>query len=142
MTVICADVFVGALRSLAWSGIPDEVRPIAWQLLLVGDAQDQSRQLLTVQNYLPSPVQPRLATLNRKRKEYSQLVEQYFGRGLSSLDQQVSETSLNRVLSLKSADLASNRDRCASDKTWRPAVAVHDNPTSAAPDVACAITKC
>lgn len=41
------------------------------------------------QNYLPLPVQPRLTTLHRKRKEYSQLVDQYFGRGLASLDQQV-----------------------------------------------------
>jgi hypothetical protein len=40
-------------------------------------------------NYLPLPTQPRLTTLSRKRKEYSQLVDQYFGRGLASLDQQV-----------------------------------------------------
>ncbi|OWZ64085.1 hypothetical protein AYX14_02800 [Cryptococcus neoformans] len=67
-------VDVGELRRLAWSGVPMEVRPIVWQLLL---------------NYLPLPVQPRLTTLNRKRKEYTQLVDQYFGRGLSSLDQQI-----------------------------------------------------
>ncbi|WVQ93553.1 hypothetical protein IAU59_000628 [Kwoniella sp. CBS 9459] len=67
-------VDLAELRKLAWSGIPSEVRPIAWQLLL---------------NYLPLPSQPRLTTLNRKRKEYSQLVDQYFGRGLASLDQQI-----------------------------------------------------
>jgi hypothetical protein len=39
---------------------------------------------------MPLPVQPRLATLSRKRKEYGQLVEQYFGRGPAYLDQQVS----------------------------------------------------
>jgi hypothetical protein len=33
---------------------------------------------------LPLPTQPRLTTLSRKRKEYSQLVDQYFGRGLAS----------------------------------------------------------
>ncbi|KAK8845567.1 hypothetical protein IAR55_006282 [Kwoniella newhampshirensis] len=67
-------VDLSELRKLAWSGIPHEVRPIVWQLLL---------------NYLPLPVQPRLTTLTRKRKEYSQLVDQYFGRGLAALDQQI-----------------------------------------------------
>ncbi|WVR03599.1 hypothetical protein IAU60_000591 [Kwoniella sp. DSM 27419] len=67
-------VDLAELRKVAWSGIPSEVRPIAWQLLL---------------NYLPLPSQPRLATLGRKRKEYSQLVDQYFGRGLAALDQQI-----------------------------------------------------
>jgi hypothetical protein len=38
---------------------------------------------------MPLAVQPRLTTLSRKRKEYAQLVDQYFGRGLASLDQQM-----------------------------------------------------
>lgn len=88
----------GSLRSLAWGGIPDEIRPIAWQLLLVSFATTarppiwlyDARGQLTLQNYLPLALQPRLTTLSRKRKEYSQLVDQYFGRGLASLDQQVS----------------------------------------------------
>ncbi|WWC85824.1 uncharacterized protein L201_000691 [Kwoniella dendrophila CBS 6074] len=67
-------VELGELRKLAWNGVPEEVRGVVWMLLL---------------NYLPLPVQPRLTTLNRKRKEYTQLVDQYFGRGLSSLDQQI-----------------------------------------------------
>lgn len=93
MRELVADPAAGALRSLAWSGIPDEVRPIAWQLLLVGHTTTREVRLLIEQNYLPSPVQPRLATLNRKRKEYSQLVDQYFGHGLASLDQQVGSIS-------------------------------------------------
>ncbi|WWC66823.1 uncharacterized protein I206_100730 [Kwoniella pini CBS 10737] len=67
-------VELGELRKLAWNGVPQEVRGVVWMLLL---------------NYLPLPAQPRLTTLNRKRKEYTQLVDQYFGRGLSSLDQQI-----------------------------------------------------
>ncbi|KIR75053.1 tbc1 domain family protein [Cryptococcus deuterogattii CA1014] len=67
-------VDVGELRRLAWSGVPMEVRPIVWQLLL-----------------------PRLTTLNRKRKEYTQLVDRYFGRGFASLDQQT-QRSLERIL--------------------------------------------
>ncbi|TYJ54767.1 hypothetical protein B9479_004523 [Cryptococcus floricola] len=67
-------VDLGELRRLAWSGVPQEVRPIVWQLLL---------------NYLPLPAEPRLATLSRKRREYEQLVDQYFGRGITALDQQI-----------------------------------------------------
>ncbi|WVQ76188.1 hypothetical protein IAR50_005850 [Cryptococcus sp. DSM 104548] len=67
-------VDLGELRRLAWSGVPQEVRPIVWQLLL---------------NYLPLPAEPRLATLSRKRREYEQLVDQYFGRGIAALDQQI-----------------------------------------------------
>lgn len=30
------DVNIADLRKLAWSGIPEELRPLSWQLLLVG----------------------------------------------------------------------------------------------------------
>lgn len=62
------------LRKMAWSGIPAELRPIAWQMLL---------------NYLALPAQPRLANLARKRKEYAQLVDQAFARGMSAGDVQI-----------------------------------------------------
>ncbi|KAJ9106873.1 hypothetical protein QFC19_003002 [Naganishia cerealis] len=62
------------LRRMAWSGIPEEFRHIAWQMLL---------------NYLPLPSQPRLTTLARKRREYAQLVEQAFGRGMTPPDAQI-----------------------------------------------------
>jgi hypothetical protein len=54
------------LRSVAWSGIPEEVRAMTWQLLL---------------SYLPTSSERRVATLERKRKEYLDGVRQSFERG-------------------------------------------------------------
>lgn len=84
------------LRRMSWSGIPEEFRHIAWQMLLVCilNLSDLSLEGYThftsSQNYLPLPSQPRLTTLARKRKEYAQLVEQAFGRGMTPQDAQVS----------------------------------------------------
>ncbi|KAF2083745.1 RabGAP/TBC [Saccharata proteae CBS 121410] len=49
------------LRALAWSGVPTEVRAMTWQLLL---------------GYLPTSSERRVATLDRKRKEYQDAVQQ------------------------------------------------------------------
>jgi hypothetical protein len=57
------------LRSSAWSGIPTEVRAMAWQLLL---------------GYLPTSSERRVAALERKRKEYLDGVRQAFERGGSA----------------------------------------------------------
>ncbi|KAK3944073.1 GTPase activating protein [Diplogelasinospora grovesii] len=57
------------LRSLAWSGVPEEVRAMTWQLLL---------------SYLPTSSERRVATLERKRKEYLDGVRQAFERTASS----------------------------------------------------------
>ncbi|RDW58009.1 hypothetical protein BP6252_13420 [Coleophoma cylindrospora] len=57
------------LRSAAWSGIPEEVRAMTWQLLL---------------GYLPTSSERRVSTLERKRKEYLDGVRQAFERGGSS----------------------------------------------------------
>ncbi|CAJ2502892.1 Uu.00g102860.m01.CDS01 [Anthostomella pinea] len=54
------------LRALAWGGVPKEVRAITWQLLL---------------SYLPTSSERRVATLERKRKEYLDGVRQAFERG-------------------------------------------------------------
>lgn len=54
------------LRSTAWSGIPEEVRTMTWQLLL---------------GYLPAQSERRITTLERKRKEYLDGVKQAFGEG-------------------------------------------------------------
>lgn len=54
------------LRAAAWSGVPDEVRAITWQLLL---------------GHLPTNSERRVATLERKRKEYLDAVRQAFSSG-------------------------------------------------------------
>ncbi|RFU36162.1 hypothetical protein B7463_g192, partial [Scytalidium lignicola] len=57
------------LRAAAWSGIPEEVRSMTWQLLL---------------GYLPTSSERRVSTLERKRKEYLDGVRQAFERGGSA----------------------------------------------------------
>ena len=51
------------LRSAAWSGVPEEVRAMTWQLLL---------------GYLPTNSERRVTVLERKRKEYLDGVRQAF----------------------------------------------------------------
>ncbi|KAJ6625885.1 rab-GTPase-TBC domain-containing protein [Mycena sp. CBHHK59/15] len=68
------DVNIAELRKLAWAGIPADLRPMAWQLLL---------------GYLPLPTPLRSTTLARKRGEYLSLVELAFARDREGLDQQI-----------------------------------------------------
>lgn len=68
------NVDVAELRKLAWSGIPDDFRPMVWQILL---------------GYLPAPAERRVAVLARKRQEYSDAVRLAFGKGQSGLDQTI-----------------------------------------------------
>lgn len=51
------------LHSLSWLGVPNELRPITWKLLLA---------------YLPVVKSKRSSTLERKRSEYEHLVHQYY----------------------------------------------------------------
>jgi hypothetical protein len=63
-TVLAApNVDIGELKKLAWSGIPLELRPLSWQLLL---------------GYLPTNSDRRVDTLARKRQEYKDGVEHVF----------------------------------------------------------------
>ncbi len=59
-------VSLSELRDSAWSGVPEEVRAMSWQLLL---------------GYLPTSSERRVATLERKRREYLDGVRQAFERG-------------------------------------------------------------
>ncbi|KAK3656433.1 GTPase-activating protein [Elasticomyces elasticus] len=53
------------LRNSAWSGLPPEVRAMSWQLLL---------------GYLPTSSERRVATLDRKRREYLSGITAAFSR--------------------------------------------------------------
>ncbi|KAH6652694.1 GTPase-activating protein gyp1 [Truncatella angustata] len=57
------------LRALAWGGVPEEVRAMTWQLLL---------------SYLPTSSERRVATLERKRREYLDGVKQAFERSANA----------------------------------------------------------
>lgn len=67
-------VDLGDLRKVSWNGIPGELRPMAWQLLL---------------GYLPANTDRRISTLERKRKEFIDGTKQAFARGKASLDQSI-----------------------------------------------------
>lgn len=59
-------ISLAELRDSSWSGVPSEVRAMTWQVLL---------------GYLPTSSERRVATLERKRKEYLEGVRQAFERG-------------------------------------------------------------
>ena len=56
-------VDIEALRELAWSGIPPNLRPLCWRLLL---------------GYLPPNKERRDQILGRKRREYRELIPEYY----------------------------------------------------------------
>lgn len=64
-----SSVSLSDLRALAWSGVPEEVRAMTWQLLL---------------GYLPTNSERRVSALERKRKEYLDGVKQAFGEGTTA----------------------------------------------------------
>lgn len=58
------NIDLSALRKLAWNGVPEEIRPMVWQLLL---------------GYLPLSQTHRVATLQRKRQDYIDAAKEAFG---------------------------------------------------------------
>ncbi|KDQ57641.1 hypothetical protein JAAARDRAFT_35331 [Jaapia argillacea MUCL 33604] len=68
------DINIASLRKLGWQGIPNDLRPAVWPLLL---------------GYIPLPSHLRSSTLKRKRDEYASLVELAFARDRAGLDQQI-----------------------------------------------------
>lgn len=59
-------ISLAELRKISWQGVPSEVRAMTWQVLL---------------GYLPTSSERRVATLERKRREYLEGVRQAFERG-------------------------------------------------------------
>lgn len=71
-------ISLSELRDSAWSGVPSEVRAMTWQVLL---------------GYLPTSSERRVATLERKRREYLDGVRQAFERGTTVSGAGASSTS-------------------------------------------------
>lgn len=87
------------LRTAAWSGVPEEVRAITWQLLL---------------GYLPTNSERRVATLERKRREYLDAVRQAFNTG-SVASRNASHTGLP---GLASQPPGNGRGRGLDETVW------------------------
>lgn len=79
------------LRDSAWSGIPEEVRAMSWQLLL---------------GYLPTSSERRVATLERKRKAYLDGVRQAFERGGNASNASNGRTSMSSQTRVRGLDEA------------------------------------
>ncbi|CAK7202563.1 GTPase-activating protein [Sporothrix eucalyptigena] len=91
------------LRALAWSGIPQEVRAMTWMLLL---------------SYLPTSSERRVATLERKRKEYLDGVRQAFDRGGGGGSGGLSGSAAGQKGGAGSNSSASNRGRGLDEAVW------------------------
>jgi len=68
------NVDIVKLKKLSWSGIPEECRPEAWQILM---------------GYLPCNSKEREYVLKTKRNEYVKLVKETFKNGTSGLNQSI-----------------------------------------------------
>jgi TBC1 domain family member 2 len=91
-----SSVSLSDLRAAAWSGVPEEVRAITWQLLL---------------GHVPTNSERRIATLERKRKEYLDAVSQAFGAGVVAARKAASTSQLGPSSS-------SSRSRGLDEAIW------------------------
>jgi hypothetical protein len=89
-------ISMSELRDSAWSGVPDEVRSVTWQVLL---------------GYLPTSSERRVATLERKRREYLEGVRQAFERTGSGL---ISPMTNSRV----KTSFSQGRSRGLDENVW------------------------
>jgi len=90
------------LRTAAWSGVPEEVRAIAWQLLL---------------GYLPANSERRVATLERKRKEYLDAVRQAFDAGSAAI-RNGSNSGLAGPAAVSNPTATTGRSRGLDEAVW------------------------
>ncbi len=88
-----SSISLSDLRDSAWSGLPAEVRAMSWQLLL---------------GYLPISSERRVATLERKRKEYLDGVRQAFERG----------TTASTAASARTSSTSQSRGRGLDEALW------------------------
>ncbi|CAO1628362.1 unnamed protein product [Parajaminaea phylloscopi] len=114
------------LRELSWNGIPAELRPIVWPLLL---------------GYLPSHSSTRTATLARKRAEYCKAVTLAFGYdpfAVNELDGEHKDVTRERTASRPSTPVPGDgkraKERCdAIDKGVAQAGNPHGDGESEVP---------
>lgn len=79
------NVDLAALRKLAWNGVPSKYRADVWQMLL---------------GYLPTNKTRRITALQRKRKEYTDLVNTYFTMGQTDRTKQDEENHSQILIDL------------------------------------------
>ncbi|MCJ1399394.1 GTPase-activating protein [Xylographa trunciseda] len=86
-------ISLNELRNLAWKGVPEEVRSMSWQILL---------------GYLPTSSERRIATLERKRKEYLEGIRQAFGNPGSEIESPINSKVKNSFSQGRSRGLDEN----------------------------------
>jgi hypothetical protein len=87
-------VDIESLRELAWSGIPQHLRPLCWRLLL---------------GYLPPNRERRDQILARKRREYRELIPEYYDSAAGPLAEMVDAGAAAAAAGINNHSTISNR---------------------------------